>query len=227
MKKILFLLLTVLVLCTLIGCDDTAEKENSNNKNNSKINMYEEYSYVAVKDEYIMLNIYLGDEKNPEIPEKIDGKPVKIIGLSCFASSEIESITVPDTVTEIWEMAFLNCKKLTNVALSKNTVKIGNKSFEGCTSLQSIELPEALQTIDVYAFFGCSALNKLTVPKNVTTVGTYAFMSSGITELKFLGDAPTEIGDLLLNDDAIIYYPADANGWDNNKKLSSYTLEAY
>lgn len=228
MKKFFSLILTALIMCTLIGCGSTVENSDSKPESNSETNIFEEYNYVIVKDEYVILNIYFGNEKNPEIPEKINGKPVKIIGSSCFAAKEIESITIPDTITEIWEMAFLNCRKLSSVTLSKNLTKISNKAFESCRSLQSIELPETLEAINVYAFFDCSSLKKITVPKNVTTVGTYAFASSGLTELKFLGDAPTEWGEYIVNTnaDTVIYHPADAHGWDD-EKFDSYTLKAY
>lgn len=227
MKKILSLILTLFIMCALIGCSRSTEKVDSNSKTNSKINTYEEYHYVIVNDEYVLLSIYLGNEKIPTIPEKIDGKPVKIIGSSCFASKEIESITIPDTVTEIWEMAFLNCKKLSDITLSKNTEKIGNKAFEGCILLQNIELPKTLKTIDAYAFFNCTSLNKLTIPKNIGVIGAYAFTDSGITELKFTGDAPAEFANIFLNNtDTVILHPADAHGWDN-EKFKSYTLKKY
>ncbi len=223
MKKILSLILTFLIILTFAGCGNKQASTKTDSDTNAK-----DYVYTDVKGEYIVLSLYKGTDKNVVIPGKIDGLPVKTIGSSCFAATEIESVEIPDSVTEIFDSAFLRCKNLKKVTLSENLTAIAAKVFEGCSALTDIEIPEKVAVIDSYAFFECSSLKKLTIPEGVTNVGTYAFLNSGITELKFLGDAPTAFGDSIIGkgDDIAIYHPADAHGWDN-EKFDAYTLKAY
>lgn len=226
MKKILSLILTLLIIFTLVGCGSaktTDEKTSSTTDKTAK-----DYVYTTVKGEYILLTLYKGNDKNIEIPQKIKGLPVKIIGSNCFASTEIESVTVPDSVTEIWDSAFFHCKNLSKISLSQNITAISSKTFEGCSALTDIEIPEKVTVIDAYAFFDCTSLTKLTIPESVITVGTYAFLNSGITELKFLGNAPTTIGNDIIGkkDGTTILHPTEALGW-NDKKLEGYNLSTY
>ena len=226
MKKFLSLILAFLIVFAITGCGSAKPADEKASAESEKI--AKDYVYTTVKNEYILLTIYKGKDKNIKIPQKINDLPVKTIGSNCFASTEIETVTVPDSVTEIWDSAFLHCKNLSKITLSKNLTAIAPKTFEGCTALKDIKIPEKLTVIDAYAFFECTSLTKLTLPKSVTNVGTYAFLNSGITELKFLGNAPNTLGnDIIKKDESVaIYHPADALGWDD-KKLEGYNLSTY
>lgn len=226
MKKILSLILTFLIIFTLAGCG--SEKNEPDDNKASQKDVLKDFVYTTVKGEYILLTLYNGNDKDIVIPEKANGLPVKTIGSGCFATTDIESVIVPDSVTEIWDSAFFHCKNLSKITLSKNITAIAPKTFEGCTALTDIEIPEKVTVIDAYAFFECASLTKLTVPQGVTTVATYAFLNSGITELKFLGNAPSSIGnDIIGKKEGItIYRPTNAVGWDH-KKLEGYNLSTY
>ena len=223
MKKLLCLILSFLIVLAFAGCG--SKKAQTETEEDSAV---KDYSYTEVNGEYILLSLYNGKDKNVVIPSKINGKPVKTIGANCFAATEIESVEIPDSVTEIWDSAFFHCKTLSKITLSKNLTAIAPKTFEGCSALTDIEIPEKVTVIDAYAFFECTGIKKLTIPEGVTAVGTYAFLNSGITELKFLGDAPTTWGDNIIGkgEGIEIYHPADAYGWDN-EKFDDYTLKAY
>ncbi len=53
---------------------------------------------------------YIGKNRNIDIPSKIDGVEVSIIGRSAFANIPIESVGFPETVHTIESYAFNNCK---------------------------------------------------------------------------------------------------------------------
>jgi hypothetical protein len=93
--------------------------------------------------------------------------------LILYPKSKAEtSYTVPSTVTEIGNSAFLNCTALTQVILP-NVVNVGTRSFEACTNLLSIDMPN-VTTLGTYAFNGCSKLTNVSMPK-VTRINSYAF----------------------------------------------------
>lgn len=63
---------------------------------------------------------------------------VEIIGDSSFANSLLSNIDIPDSVTEIEDYAFSNCKKLKSIKIGKNVQVIsvlGFPVFDGCDNL--------------------------------------------------------------------------------------------
>lgn len=72
----------------------------------------------------------------------------------------LESVTLPDGITEIYDAAFM-----------------------GCERLESITIPESVKRIGIYAFCDCKRLKSITLPKNVTEIGLAAFRSSGLNSI--------------------------------------------
>lgn len=87
----------------------------------------------------------------------------------------MESIALPDTVTEISALAFAYCPSLKDIALSNNLVEIGVGAFADCSSIVNLVLPPNLQIIREQAFSGCSGLSSLNLPDGLTTIKRYAF----------------------------------------------------
>ena len=52
--------------------------------------------------------------------------------------SEIESLLIPNSITEVKNYAFKDCKSLTTVEIHNSVTSIGKRAFAGCTSLTSI-----------------------------------------------------------------------------------------
>jgi len=71
------------------------------------------------------------------------------------------SYTIPSTVTNIRENAFVNCVGLTSISVPPGVTSIGASAFIGCTGLTSITIPSAVTTIDYDAFKGCSSLTSI------------------------------------------------------------------
>lgn len=74
------------------------------------------------------------------------------------AKAETE-FTVPSTVTEISEGAFLGAANLKAITLPNGLTKIGRRAFMNCTSLETLSLPESISEIGASAFRGCSKLS--------------------------------------------------------------------
>lgn len=124
---------------------------------------------------------------------------IKYIGQNVFQYSKIESITIPDSVTNIMNNAFFECGQLKHVKMSKNIVSIGDSAFFGCYSVEQFDLPDTLTTIGDKAFAARSGLQitaQINIPSRIESIGSSAFfMCIGITGEVILPDTLTSLGD--------------------------------
>ena len=92
---------------------------------------------------------------------------------------ELESVTIPQSVTSIGNDAFGQCHDLQSLTIKDAATSIGHRAFLGCTSLATISLGENIKTIGYSAFNSCTCvdLTNVTIPENVTTIrpGTFSF----------------------------------------------------
>lgn len=136
----------------------------------------DDFEYEILEDGTAEITGYSGWGGNDLIiPSNIDGYIVSSIGVEAFSfKTTITSITIPDTVTQIKQQAFMNCYSLSDIKLSSNLIGIGAFAFLGC-AFDCIELPESLKNINSYAFGMCVNLNSIKIPANVVEIGTSAF----------------------------------------------------
>ncbi len=97
-----------------------------------------------------------------------DAKYFDYFGLRTVKSSEIGSVTIPNSVKKIGDNAFSNCYNLLletkgGSSFGTGAESIGASAFANCVSLDSIRFPTTLKTIGRDAFAGCSIEN----PKSV------------------------------------------------------------
>jgi hypothetical protein len=110
------------------------------------------------------------------IPEKINNKPVKVIGSAAFSGREdIQRVFLPPRISTIGNGAFTACENLTEIALPSGVVSIGKEAFFGCASLTSIAVPRGVTLLAEYAFSGCTALSSVTLSPGITLIGSGAF----------------------------------------------------
>ena len=85
----------------------------------------------------------------------------------------LTNITLPNSLTEIGEKAFLYAGKLASIELGANLTYIGKEAFVG-TGLTSISFPENLDKIDDGAFYGLNITN-LVFNEKLRFIGNSAF----------------------------------------------------
>ena len=77
----------------------------------------QEFQYKMLEDETFAVTGYSGEEKEVVIPDTHWGKPVTVLFDSLFSGhAEIESIQIPDTVTDIGEFLFAPGTQLSTMA---------------------------------------------------------------------------------------------------------------
>ena len=118
------------------------------------------------------------------IPEKIifEGIEYQVtnIGNAAFLwSSELTSITIPNSVTSIGKEAFYGCESLSNINIPNSVISIGEYAFNDCVRLVSIDLPSSITSVPEGAFQNCAGLTSIIIPSSVTSIGYKSFAGCG------------------------------------------------
>ncbi len=116
---------------------------------------------------------------NVVIPAIVEYNGVKYtvtrIGNHAFDDSEVETVMLPNTITEVYDGAFTNCGKLKEILLPNTVTYIGKNAFSYCTSLKSFIIPPSmLNSINDYVFYGCTSLEDLYIPSKVNNFRLWA-----------------------------------------------------
>ena len=166
-------------------------------------------SYYYERLQWPIENIVIPKEINGIVVKKIDAGFFRAgaTGGPMYVDFNIKSVKIPNTVIEIGNEAFLQCRKLEKIELSEKLVKIGscafyhcsgltnitipnsvksigNSAFEYCSGLTNITIPNSVTSIEDDVFYGCSGLTNITIPNSVTSIGYGAFRNcSGLTSI--------------------------------------------
>ncbi|WP_416993318.1 leucine-rich repeat domain-containing protein [Alistipes communis] len=107
--------------------------------------------------------------------------------------SKLASVRLPSTLTSIGEYAFYDCKALADVVVPEKITTLSRSLFAGCTGLKSVTIPAGVKTIDSGAFNKCSALESIELPEGLTTLGSQAFMNCSALKSVRIPDGVTAI----------------------------------
>ena len=97
------------------------------------------------------------------------------IGDIAFEHCTVKNMVIPDSVTSIGYGAFRECPFLETIILSKNITLIENNTFFACYRLKDIVIPDGVTTIEYEAFLACENLEEIYIPTTVTNIGARAF----------------------------------------------------
>ena len=173
------------------------------------------YAYRENADHTATITDFLGpvnSTKTPApytitVPTELDGRKVTGLGESSFSGiyspdhqkdhillsfcNQIQSVTIPESVTSIGKSAFEHCSKLDSLTIKGVATSIGAYAFASCTSLTSLSLVGNFQTIGEQAFAYCG-MTSLTTDADITSIGEYAFSHcTSLTSLSLTGSVQT------------------------------------
>ena len=94
--------------------------------------------------------------------------------LIAYRSKE-KSYIIPNSVTNIGDSAFSECKSLTSIKIPNSVTNIGNDVFWGCSSLTSINIPDNVTNIGDSAFGCCRSLSNINIPSSVVNINGNPF----------------------------------------------------
>ena len=176
------------------------------------------YAYKENADHTATITDFLGPVDSTKthapytitVPTKLDGRKVIGLGESSFSGiyspdhqkgyillsfcNQIQSVTIPESVTSIGKSAFEHCSNLDSLTINGvATSMIGAYAFASCTSLTSLSLVGSFQTIGDCAFASCG-MTSLTIDATITSIEKYAFSSSSLISLSLTGNVQ-KIGD--------------------------------
>ena len=134
MKKILSILLVILTILSTCAVAMAVQPETQAEDYLYYEGDYYPFQYIIENNEVTITSCDSNVRGAVEIPEEIDGYPVKHIGACAFAYRQyVTSVTIPDTVETIGEAAFY------------------------FTNLQSVYIPDSIRSIEPFAFDQCDA----------------------------------------------------------------------
>ena len=99
----------------------------------------------------------------------INNVTYRVTGIAAKAfknSKKLQTVVIPDTVTEIGTGSFEGCKKLKSVTIGKNVTSIGKNAFKNCKNLKKITVKSTkLKKVGKGALTGINRKCVIKVPK--------------------------------------------------------------
>ena len=125
-----------------------------------------------------------------------------------FESSNIKSFTFGKDVEYIPAYLCLMMSNLTSVIIPNSVTNIGLGAFYGCSSLNSVTIGNSVETVAKCAFFECSSITSITIPNSVTSIGDRTFEGcSALDTISINAITPPTLGEKALSSVSICYIP--------------------
>lgn len=99
----------------------------------------------------------------------------------------VHEIIIPPGVNYIYERAFMG-SSLSIISLPKSLREIKEYAFMECDEIVFMDIPEGVKVIDDYAFNQCNKLERVNLPASLIHIGYEAFANNkSLKEVKFNG----------------------------------------
>ena len=109
-----------------------------------------------------------------------------------FRNRSLVTVKLPESMTELGENIFDDCKALRGVKLPEGVAHIEGAAFQGCNILEKLNFPAKLTSVGDNAFRSCLSLELDNLPNSLLYVGREAFCDVPLKALKL--DRKVEMG---------------------------------
>lgn len=183
-----------------------------------------DFMYVLNEDGTACITAYTAYDSEVVIPAEADGHVVTgIAGEAFLFAKDLRTVTLPDSVAEVAETAFLYCEQLTDIYVSPDhptLASIDGVLFEKASrtllcypegrTQERYEIPNGIRCIAPYAFADIGILRReivsygdmnedglreLIIPDSVTEIASRAFYANSSLTHVTIGTGVTSIGD--------------------------------
>jgi hypothetical protein len=109
--------------------------------------------------------------------------------------NKLTSVKLGNSLKVIGNGAFFACNKLTSIIFPDNSLtRIYERAFMDCVNLVSVIIPNSVTSIGSYAFCQCFKLDSLTIGSSVSSIGASAFAYCKLGEIYMEPINPPSIG---------------------------------
>jgi len=149
------------------------------------------YNKMVPGDTYCLTG-YKGSETHVKLPTEYT---VTILNDSLFKGhTEIESVEIPDTVTQIGGFVFDGCSSLKSLKLPPNLADLWQYALTR-TSIEEIEIPGSVKAIIPFTFNQSKDLKKVVFNEGTLEINAWAFKDcTSLTDV-YLSSTLTKISD--------------------------------
>ncbi len=175
MKKIIaFILCSVIAVSLFAGCSgkDKPSEGSGEKYKPEDIVTQDGFSYVIGEDgnaTIVKYEVHDMQEKL-EIPDKLGGAPVTVIGKEAFAGNKkISEVKFPAMLETIEDGAFKESDiHIALMVYSSRLKTIGADAFSFCTNLVQIDVPKSVESYGERCFGNCPKLRVVTIRGDVS-----------------------------------------------------------
>ena len=115
------------------------------------------------------------------------------LGYRAFSGCSAHTIHLPNTLTSIGDYAFTS-SDITSLSIPESVTSIGSYAFSFCDSLTEIDLPDSITSLGDNTFEYCDALTSVILPDNLTALGKETFYDCGALERVTLPSSLKDLG---------------------------------
>ena len=159
------------------------------------------YTYTVTNGVASIVGVDESIGGNVVIPSRLGEFDVETIASFAFyRCSNINSITIPDTIVTIEEYAFAYCERIDILEIPDSVREIGQYAFYRCEGLTSVSIGDSVVSIPKYCFSNCINLKEIIIGLNVEEISSGAFSSCVNLNAIEWGNKIETIGDYAFKD---------------------------
>lgn len=120
------------------------------------------------------------------------------LGIAAWAfqgCNNLQTITLPISLTSIGDHAFMNCRSLTSFNIPNSTTSIDDYAFWGCSGFSSVDIPNSVKYLGEGAFRECTSLTSVSIGNSITSIEPWTFSGCPYLSSIVIPNSVTSIGD--------------------------------